>query len=70
MQLCKEAMKFKTNNVNWDWLSVLPLCHFMSGCCEPFCDLEYKPEKKHFDARAKDFGYDDLRSKLEPGLIQ
>ena len=67
LQLCKNAMKFKTiSKACWDWLYVLPLCHFLSGAIQPFASLEYNPS--YLGAiRAKKFGYDELRSKLKPG---
>ena len=69
LRLCKDAMKFKTNEKNWDWLYVLPLCHFLSGLCKPFASLAYHPEKEHFNARAKTYGYDDLKPKLSAGYV-
>ena len=66
-RLCKEAMKFKTKEANWDWLYALPLYHFMLRFCEPFASLEYDPEKIQFNARARLFDYDEFRKKLKPG---
>jgi hypothetical protein len=67
LQLCKNAMKFKTiSEPCLDWLYVLPLCHFLSGAIQPFASLEYNPS--HLGGlRAKKFGYDELHGKLKPG---
>ena len=62
-------MKFKTNERNWDWLYVLPLCHYLSGSCQPFASLECQPEKKHFFARAEAYGYDNVKAKLKAGYV-
>lgn len=62
LDLCKTAMR-KTKELRLDWLCVLPLCHFMSGSCEPYSSLEYNPEKIKFSSRAKKFGYDDIQWK-------
>ena len=67
LQVCKAAMKFKPIENCWNWLCVLPLCHFLSGACKPFISLEYKLEKSHFYARAEKFGYNAIKPKLSPG---
>ena len=69
LNLCKEAMKLTTKEPCWDWLYVLPLCHFMSGACEPYASLEYNPENIRFNARAIQFGYNDLRQRITPGYV-
>ena len=68
LRLCKKAM-ISISNWELDWLSVLPLCHFLSGSCEPFASLEYNPENIQFNARAKEFGYVDVRQKLSLGYV-
>ena len=70
LQLCKDAMKFKTTVPCWDWLFVLPLCDFLSGDAEPFARLEYRPTLVGVK-RAQEFGYGELRtrSQFQPGYI-
>lgn len=60
--LCKVAMR-KTKESCLDWLYVLPLCHFMSGLCEPFANLDYDIDKLRiqFNSRAEKFGYSDIQ---------
>ena len=53
------------DNTNLNWLCVIPLCHFLSGYCEPFGNPSETSKK--FGARADEFGYKDLRSKLQTG---
>ena len=68
LHLCKEAMEFKSiNTANWDWLRVIPLCHFLSSGCKPFSVLECTPTLEVFSARAENYGYKDLRTKLTEG---
>ena len=63
LRLCKEAMMFKTAQRNWDWLFVLPLCHFLSGACDPFASLNLNPTLRDFTSRAQDYSYNELRKK-------
>ena len=66
--LCKDAMKLKSTNDHFrDWFGVIPLCHFLSGACKPFSRPDYDPREEHFNARAKEFGYDAVKTKLSPG---
>ena len=69
LSLCKDAMKFKTIERNWDWLYVLPLCHFLSGLCQPFASPEYHPRKEHFSARAEAYGYDNVKPNINVGYV-
>ena len=62
LHLCKAAMKV---NAHWDWLCVVPLCHFLSRYCEPFGNPSEK--SKEFGARADEFGYRNLQSKVQKG---
>ena len=62
-------MKFKTAQLNWDWLFVLPLCHFLSRACRPFAGINLYPECKDFTSRAKDYNYDELQKRHFQGYI-
>ena len=66
--LCKEAMKFKMGQTNRDWLFVLPLCHFLSGACEPFARLALYPVKRDFSARVEEY-YKGLQQKSLEGYV-
>ena len=67
LRLCREAMKFRT--ANWDWLGVLPLCHFLSGACHPFANLSLYPTRKDFTSRAEKYGYNGLSRNNLNGYI-
>jgi hypothetical protein len=70
LRLCKDAMKSKSSTVTWDWLSVLPICHFLSGACEPFASPKLNALQNDFSGRAEEFGYVDvLRKKSLRGYI-
>ena len=70
LRLCKDAMKSKSSTATWDWLFVLPICHFLSGSWEPFASPKLYPVPNDFFGRAKEFGYDDvLRKKSLRGYI-
>lgn len=67
LRLCKDAMKSK---ITWDWLFVLPLCHFLSGACQPFASPNLYPKRTDFNATAQQFGYDEvLKKKSLQGYI-
>ena len=55
----------KTKDACLDWLCVVPLCHFLSGSCEPFGSPDDKA--RNFETRAEKFGYRDIRNKLTAG---
>ena len=68
LQLCKEAMNFKDiYTACWDWLFVVPLCHFLSGLSKPFASIDYMHSK--VGDRAVEFGYSELRGKLTQGYV-
>ena len=71
LHICKVAMKKVTHkDYNYDWLYVLPLCHFLSGFCKPYDNIDYYPEKYQFYARVEAYGYKDLRPNiLSPGYV-
>ena len=63
LRLCKDAMNFKVVSTTWDWLFVLPLCHFLFGACEPFASPKLDPVPSDFSARAEEFGYNKVVNK-------
>ena len=67
LRICKDAMKKATHNC--DWLYVLPLCHFLSGSCKPYDNVEYYPTKYQFHARAVTYGYKEVQPNILPGYV-
>ena len=70
LHICRVAMKKVTHkDCNYDWLYVLPLCHFLSGVCKPYDNIDYYPEKHQFYVRVEAYGYNDLRPNISPGYV-
>ena len=70
LHICKVAMKKVTHkDCNCDWLYVLPLCHFLSGSCKPYDNIDYYPRKEQFYARVDAYGYNEVKPKLLTGYI-
>lgn len=65
-RLCKEAM---TDKPVWDWLYILPLYHFMKDSKESIMIPEYDPTKILINAREKDLGLGNMKTKVPLGYV-
>ena len=67
--LCVHLMNSQRKFKNIEWLSAIPLFHFLKGHCQPFDSIEVNPEKITWGEREKELQLNEVKSSIQPGYV-